>query len=213
MDEIKKEVILEEIKNIDCMEKDLKELRNLDGEIVWDVTRKVSSVILIFLISALLMSLPELVLNGIFDLFSRFFESYLWASICIIGIFSITGIMIFFLNKEERKLIFALSDKIKILNSAYQLNIEVDEDAVVNFNQQAIQRKIKEFSNDLEKVDFVLIQLRDENDEFMNYSDLILRITEGVTKERKRRQNVRLEASHRLGEPEEKRHEILKIVE
>ena len=213
MDEIKKEIILEEIKTIDCMEKDLKELRNLDGEIVWDVTRKVSSVILIFLISALLMSLPELVLNGIFDLFSRFFESYLWASICIIGIFSITGIMIFLLNKEERKLISALSDKINILNSAYQLNIEVDEDAVVNFNQQAIQRKIKEFSNDLEKVDFVLIQLRDENDKFMNYSDLILRITEGVTKERKRRQNVRLEASHRLGEPEEKRHEILKIVE
>jgi len=213
MNEIKEEMILEEIKTIDCMENDLQELRNLDGEIVWDVSRKVSSVILIFLISALLMSLPELVLNGIFDLFSGFFESYLWASICIIGIFSITGVMIYLLNQEERKLISALSDKINILNSAYQLNIEVDENAVVNFNQQGIQRKIKEFSSDLKKVDFVLIQLRDENDEFMSHSDLILRMTEGVTKERKRRQKVRLEASHRLGDSEEKRGEILRIVE
>ena len=40
----------------------------------------------------------------------------------IIGIFSITGIMIFLFNKEERKLISVLSDKINILNSAYQLN-------------------------------------------------------------------------------------------
>ncbi len=213
MDEIKKELILEEIKTIACMENDLRELKKLDNEIVWDITRKIFCVISILLISAILMSLPELVLKGMFDLFSGFFESYLWASIYIIGIFSITGVMVFLLNKEEKKLISALSDKIKILNSAYQLNIEVDEDAVVNFNLQGIQRKIKEFSSDLEKVDFVLIQLRDENDEFMNYSDLILRMTEGVTKERKRRQNVRLEASHRLGEPEEKRHEILKIVE
>ncbi len=122
MDKIKEEVVLEEIKTIDCMDKDLKELRNLDGEIVWNFTSKVCSTILIFLISALLMFLPELVLNGIFDFFSGFFESYLWASICIIGIFSITGIMIFLFNKEERKLISVLSDKINILNSAYQLN-------------------------------------------------------------------------------------------
>ena len=77
MDKIKEEVVLEEIKTIDCMDKDLKELRNLDGEIVWNFTSKVCSTILIFLISALLMFLPELVLNGIFDFFSGFFETFL----------------------------------------------------------------------------------------------------------------------------------------
>jgi hypothetical protein len=213
VDKIKEENILEDIKTIACMEKDLKELRDLDSKIAWNFTSKVCSTILIFLISAILMSLPELLLNVIFNLFAGFFESYLWASIRIIGIFSITGMMILLLNQEERKLVSAFSDKMNILNSAYQLNIEVDENAVVNFNQQGIQRKIKEFSSDLEKVDFVLMQLRDENDEFMNYSDLILRMTEGVTKERKRRQKVRLEASRRLGDSEEKREEILRIVE
>lgn len=213
MNKIKKENILEELKSICSMENDFKELTHLNNEIAWDFGYRISCSIFLILFSVFLMLVPEVFLGMAFGLFSDFFQSPLWDFIFIIGIFSIASILIVVLEKENKKMISNFAEKLSSMNDRYNSNVEVGSKALRDFELNVIQKTKNEFVNNFEKVDFSLKKLRDEDNDFMVYSNLILDLTENVTKERKRRQDVRLEASKRLGDSEEKREEILRIVE
>lgn len=213
MNKIKKENILEELKSICSMENDFKELTHLNNEIAWDFGYRISCSIFLILFSVFLMLVPEVFLGMAFGLFSDFFQSPLWDFIFIIGIFSIASILIVVLEKENKKMISNFAEKLSSMNDRYNSNIEVGSRALSDFKLNVIQKTKSEFVKNFEKVDFALKGLRDEDNDFMAYSNLILEITEAVTKERKRRQNIRLEASNRLGESEEERYDLLKITE
>lgn len=213
MDEIKKKNILNELKSISSMENALKELSLLNSEIAWDFGYKISCSVFLILLSSVLMFIPEFFLSMMFGLFSDFFQSSLWDSIFVIGIFSIASILIVMLEKENKKMISNFSKRLSLANSQYNSNIEASSRALVDFKLNVIQKTKNEFTKNFEKVDFTLKGLRDEDNDFMTYSNLILEMTEAVTKERKRIQSIRLEASSRLGESEEERYDLLKITE